>query len=86
MTLCLRDHDLDWREIDDEIVALDGTESVYLSVNGAGTLVWQLLAESATKPEIVEALVVRYGIAHDRAANDVDEFLNALNEQGLLAS
>ena len=35
-TLCLRDRDLDWRGIDNEIVAGDRQQAVYLAVRGAG--------------------------------------------------
>lgn len=87
MTLCLRDHDLDWREIDNEIVALDGREGVYLSVHGAGTLVWRLLDGTPTTREaLVGAVVERYAIEEERAAGDVDAFLGTLQAHGLLAS
>lgn len=86
MTLCLRKDDLDWREIDDEIVVLDTRDAVYLSVQGSGALVWRLLAESATKDSLIEALVKKYGIDSTRATADVDAFLATLNDRGLLAS
>lgn len=86
MTLCLRKDDLDWREIDDEIVALDGREAVYLAVEGSGTLVWRLLAASTTRHNLVEALVEKYGIDSTRAGADVDAFLATLHDRGLLAS
>ncbi len=34
MTLRLRTDDLEWREIDNEIVLLDGRQATYLSTNG----------------------------------------------------
>lgn len=86
MTLCLRRQDLDWREIDEEIVALDGQDAVYLSVRGAGALVWRLLADSTSRGQIVDAIVQRYGIDSSRAGGDVDAFLTQLGERGLLAS
>jgi hypothetical protein len=86
MTLCLREHDLDWRELDDEIVALDGCQGEYLSVRGAGAVVWRLLAGTAEREHLVEALVERYGIDAEVAAVDVDAFLSSLDERGLLAS
>ena len=86
MTLCLRTHDLDWREIDDEIVALDGEASVYLAVRGSGAVLWQLLGESTTRDCLVEALIQTYGIDATRAADDVDAFLATLNQRRLLAS
>jgi DNA-binding GntR family transcriptional regulator len=86
MTLCLRKDDLDWREIDDEIVVLDTRDAVYLSVQGSGALVWRLLAESATKDSLIEALVEKYGVDSTRATADVEAFLATLNDRGLLAS
>ena len=86
MSLCLREHQLDWREIDDEIVALDGRDAVYLAVHGSGVLVWRMLAASTTRERLVEALVEQYGIETPRAAADVDAFLATLHDQGLLTS
>lgn len=86
MTLRVRAQDLAWREINDEIVALDGKDAVYLALQGSGAMLWRLLANSTTRDGLVEALVERYGIDTTRATEDVDAFLASLNERGLLAS
>jgi len=86
MTLCLREQDLDWREIGEEIVALDTQSAVYLAVQGSGAVLWRLLADSTTRDGLVQALVETYAIDTDRAAEDVDDFLASLSERGLLAS
>jgi hypothetical protein len=86
MTLCLRRNNLDWREIGDEIVALDAESSEYLAVQGSGTLVWRLLADSTTRDGLIEALVESYGIDSALASTDVDAFLATLEHRGLLAS
>jgi len=86
MTLCLRKTDLDWREIDGEIVALDTRDAVYLAVQGSGALVWRLLADPTTRDRLIDALVEEYGIDSTRASTDVDAFLTTLNDRGLLAS
>jgi hypothetical protein len=85
MTLCLREQDLDWREIDDEIVVLDVRDAMYLAVRGSGAVLWRLLANTTTRDGLVDALVETYDIDETRAAGDVDEFLATLNERGLLA-
>jgi hypothetical protein len=85
MTLCLREQDLDWRDIADEIVALDAQDAVYLAVQGSGALLWRLLANSTTRDGLIEALVETYDIDAKRASDDVDEFLATLSERGLLA-
>lgn len=82
--LRLRPHDLDWRDIDGEVVALDGRTAVYLAVGGSGALLWRLLADSTTREDLVRALVQTYGIDAAVAAVDVEEFLARLDERGLL--
>jgi hypothetical protein len=86
MTLSLRANDLQWREIDDEIVVLDEREARYLAVQGAGAAMWRLLSESTTRDGLVRALVQTYQIDEARAAADTDAFLGQLVEQGLLAT
>jgi Coenzyme PQQ synthesis protein D (PqqD) len=86
MTLCLREQDLDWRDIDDEIVALDAQGATYLAIQGAGAVLWRLLATSTTRESMVEALVETYDVDSTRAGDDVDEFLGSLSRRGLLAS
>ena len=86
MTLRLRTDDLEWREIDSDIVILDGRDATYLTLNGSGAVLWRRLAGSATRDELVEALLETYEVDHSTAAADTDAFLAALCEQGLLAS
>jgi len=86
MTLRLREEDLEWREIDDEIVVLDARDAAYLAVSGAGILIWSLLSEATDRDSLVHALVDRYGIDRTRAGEDVDAFLSSLVDRGLLAS
>jgi len=86
MTLRLREQDLDWRDINDEIVALDAQDAVYLAVHGSGVVLWRLLVNSATRETLVDTLVETYAIDSGIARDDVDEFLATLSERGLLAS
>lgn len=84
MTLKLRDDRVRWREIDDDVVAVDIDRSTYLSTNGSGALLWLELAQGTTRDQLVERLAQAYLIDSDRAAADVDAFLSDLNGQGLL--
>jgi hypothetical protein len=86
MTLQLRGDDLDWSEIDGEIVALDGRDARYLTVNGSGALLWRMLAVRATRQELVSALLASYDLDEAIATRDTDSFLQSLSEQGLLAA
>lgn len=86
MSLRLRDDDLDWRQIDDEIVVLDARDATYLTLNGPGALLWGLLDKSATRDELVAALLAAYEVDASVAGRDTDAFLEMLAEQGLLAA
>jgi hypothetical protein len=82
----LRTNDLSWREIDDEVIAVDVETSTYLGTNKAGALLWRRLSEGgATKQELVDILVETYGLDAERARTDVQAFLDDLAARGLLA-
>jgi hypothetical protein len=83
--LRLREDALVWREIDGELVAVDVTASTYLGANHAGTLLWQLLADGASRQELADALVERFAIEPPRARADADAFVDVLEARGLLA-
>jgi hypothetical protein len=82
--LRLRDTDLDWREVEGELVALDLRESRYLAVNETGKKLWAALADGATRDELVERLVEAFGVERARAEADVDAFTAELDSRGLL--
>lgn len=80
----LRNADLDWREVEGELVALDLRESRYLAVNRTGRVLWAALADGATRDELVERLVEAFGVERARAAADVDAFTAELASRDLL--
>ena len=74
----------DWRRVGDETVVLDLATERYLSLNRSGTVIWERLAEGATRSALVRALVDAFGLAEDRAGADVDAFVAELRDNGLL--
>jgi hypothetical protein len=82
--LRLRDTDLHWREIDGEVIALEARRSTYVAANGAGTVLWNAMVAGSTRERLADELVRVYGIERERAVADVDSFVAALAEQGLL--
>jgi hypothetical protein len=86
VSLRLRTDDLEWREIDSDIVVLDGRDATYLTLNGSGALLWRMLAASTTRDDLVGALLETYQVEESTAAADADAFLMRLSEQGLLAA
>ena len=71
----LKPTELEWREIDGEVIALEAERSVYLAANPAAALLWQLLAAGATHERLCAVLVETYGIDNELACRDVDAFL-----------
>lgn len=80
----LRSNDLSWRELDGEIVALDGGKSVYLGTNRTGALLWQKVSAGTTRDQLVAELVNGFDVEIERARSDVDRFVADLRANGLL--
>ncbi len=81
--LRLRREGVDWREVQGQVVALapDGRELV---VNRTGSLLWPLLVEGSTRARLREQLMSSFGIDSARADEDLEAFIAALRERGLL--
>jgi hypothetical protein len=82
----LRRDGLVWRRAGDELLVLDLSRSEYLSANATGSLVWERLAEGATRDELAQLLVERFAVDEAQARADVDRLLEQLDAQGLLES
>ncbi len=82
--LALRAQDIHWREIEGEVVILDGRARRYLALNRSGTELWRLLAAGTTRSELVCRLTTVYGVAAEQAGTDVDRLLDALITRSLL--
>jgi len=85
MTFRLRTEDLEWQEIDSDIVALDGRQATYLTLNGSGAVLWRMLATDTTRDDLVAALLDAFEVDEPTAAADTDSFLQTLFERGLLS-
>jgi hypothetical protein len=84
--LTLRTDELSWREIDGEIVALEGRHSIYLAANSSGGMLWRMLARGATRDELAAALSGAYDIDAAAAGTDTDLFLEQMRNVGLLSA
>lgn len=82
----LRSEDLEWTQIDEEVVVLDLRESAYLSVNRTGAAVWTALVEGATQEALIERLKERFDVDDATARQGLDDFLATARQRGLLAS
>lgn len=75
---------LEWREVEGEIVALDVGAAEYVAANPAGATLWRELAGGASREQLVAALARDFAVDEETAGRDVDAFVTALRERGLL--
>jgi hypothetical protein len=81
----LRTERLTWREIEDEIVALDVDECVYFTGNDSATVLMKRLAQGAATPQELSALLVeQFDVDLGTASLDVERFLSLLESRGLV--
>lgn len=82
----LRSTDVVWQEVDGEAVVLDLRRSVYFRLNRSATLLLATLEDGATREELADLLVETYGIDPNQAGDEVDAFVAALEEKGLVTA
>ena len=70
--------------VGDETVLLDLGSGVYYSLNGVASSVWRELQAGRTVAELVEALLDRYDVERERAAEDVRVLIDEAVEYRLL--
>jgi hypothetical protein len=70
--------------IDGEAIILDVTRGAYYSMDGAGAVIWELLAEGRSRSEIADLLVRHYGATPDRVAPEVERILEELLSEQLV--
>lgn len=73
----------------DHIIIPTGTEAIrfqgLISVNETGAFLWELLQkEELTKEELLCAVCKRYEVDREEARRDIEEFLEAMRERGIL--
>lgn len=53
-----------------------------ITLNEAGVILWNTLAQECTKQDLVNALTSQYEVSEAQAAEDVDRFLEKLRQVG----
>ncbi len=71
-------------EVGDEVVILNLGDEVYYGLDGAGALVWGLMAEPRRVEELRDAVVSAFEVEADEAQRDLLALLDELAERGLV--
>lgn len=80
----LRKTELEWREVDGEVLVFDARAARYFGLTSTGALLWVLLSAGHDAESSAAMLVERTGMAGDRARVEVARFLAWSEGQDLL--
>jgi len=67
-----------------EVAILNLKNGTYYGLEEVGAAVWNLVAEPKPVSRILEALLDRYEVDHERCRNDLLTLLGMLNARGLI--
>lgn len=70
--------------VNDELLMMSVEHGKYFNLNAVGARIWELLEAPITVDGLVAALTSEYDVAPDTARQEVERFLDALRERGLL--
>lgn len=63
---------------------LAARHKILVSMNGVCLFVWEQLQKECTRQELLDAILTEYDVDVDVAAADLDRFLAALTQSGLM--
>ena len=79
-----RNPDLIWTAVDGETVMLSIERGEYFGLGGAGSTIWEVLAEPVTADEICDRLVAEFEVDADVCRADLTAFLCDLVRAGIV--
>ncbi|MFQ5669801.1 MAG: PqqD family protein [Acidobacteriota bacterium] len=84
---CPRRHpDAAYKIVEGEaLIVVPGGEAAHHVLNEVGACIWELLDGEHDLPSIRDRLVETFQVEKEEAARDLEEFLEALDGQGMLA-
>ncbi len=82
----LRSEDIQWKEVEGEIVILDLKSSRYMAVNKSGRFLWEAAAEGTTRSQLVKALMDKFQLDQGTANRDVNDFIETLRRNELITT
>jgi Coenzyme PQQ synthesis protein D (PqqD) len=82
----LRTSKLTWRVVDDSVIVLDLVGSIYLSVSGAGRLMWKALESGASTEDLVRLVLETYDAPREIIQTDAHNFVAELLQKNLITT
>ena len=72
------------RKVGDRIAILDHSTGRYFALDGAGSRMWELLAETTSLRAVLERMLEEYDVPRDRLAEDLLRIAGYLQASGLV--
>jgi len=73
-----------FESVDGEVILINVTKGTYYSIDGVGGVAWELIEHGSTAEAICEHVLAHYDVAADVARPDLERFLAALVDEGLV--
>ena len=80
----VRNQDILATDLDQETVLMSIDAGAYYGLAETAQTIWRMLETPLTFSDLVRQLMAAYDVDPDACASDLREFLNALEEEGLL--
>ena len=84
-TIAKRPDQFSQSAIDDEIVVMGLDSGTFFSLSGTGRMIWELLDRHSQRSALLAELAREYGRDETAIAAELDEFVAALEQAGLVA-
>ncbi|MBS1780551.1 MAG: PqqD family protein [Bacteroidetes bacterium] len=72
-----------FNEVDGEIVMMNITTGLYVSLNETAKQIWNMLEKPQPLSAVVDALSVEYNVTREQCEKDVLPFIEQLLERGI---
>ncbi len=73
-------------DVGGELLMMSVEQGRYFNLNSVGSRIWELLAAPVAVDGLVDALTAEYDVTPAEARQEVQRFLGALRERGLLVA
>jgi len=71
-------------ELDGETVLMSLTQAAYFGLDSTGQIIWNMIAQPGRVGDLCDQLVADYDVDRAIIEQDVFDFLNELNKEGLI--
>ncbi len=73
-----------WKELEGEMVILNGDTGEYFTLNNVGAIIWEQIIQNAKDQEIISAIVAKFQIDEETASNDYNELKQTLIDKKII--